>query len=83
MEMKEVTKDDTLPDGEFLPLAKVTSIYDSKDRCAVCGSTLEDVFYADIDSFDGRTSWLDDIKVGASESKELKRCSRCGLLYAR
>lgn len=65
-------------------------ILDREDVCAVCGSKLETAYYADIDSFDGRTDWLGDIKVTVfnkygfdRKSKTLKCCSRCGLLYAK
>ena len=64
-------------------------ILDRKDVCAVCGSKLETAYYADIDSFDGRADWLSIIKIKVfcrhefEEDKTLKRCSRCGLLYAK
>jgi hypothetical protein len=63
---------------------KKLAVYESDNKCAVCGGELETAFYADIDSFDGKTDWLSGIGMyNTDEEKMLKRCTRCGLLYAK
>lgn len=63
-------------------LAMQQSVYESDKYCHVCHGNIETAFYADINSFDGKTDWLWRIKTNDGE-KKLKRCTRCGLLYAK
>ena len=58
-------------------------ILDRKDVCAVCGSVLETAYKTDFDDY-----WISAIDVenkvtGKREVKDLKCCSRCGLVYAK
>ena len=59
-------------------------ILDREDVCAVCGHKLELVYYKNSDG--QYTQWLEYLKSKPeiwAINYELKRCSRCGLLYAK
>jgi hypothetical protein len=60
------------------------SWYESDKYCAVCHGKLETVLYAVDMSFDGRADWFSGVRVFDNEkNKELKRCTKCGLMYAK
>jgi ribosomal protein L37E len=60
------------------------SWYESDKYCAVCHGKLETALYAVDMSYDGRADWFAGIKVyDKTKNKTLKRCARCGLVYAK
>lgn len=55
----------------------------SNDFCCVCGARLEPAYYEDIDDFYGDVSYFDTFKTKSGETKHLKYCTQCGLMYLK
>lgn len=70
---------------EITVINKGVEIYDLPDTCAVCKSELEPVWYLDYDNFGVSYSGIikDKPEFDTGRKYELKRCKRCGLLYAK
>ena len=63
-------------------LAVQQSIYESDKYCHVCHGKLEDAHYAGYNDYFGMSDEMWSIKTNSGNHK-LKRCTRCGLLYAK
>ena len=72
-------------DYEVKVLNDIVEVCDLSDVCAACQSPLQPVWYLDCDDYGVDYESCIKNKPSLKEGKchELKRCTRCGLLYAK